>query len=446
MRVFPILAAIAVSAMIYVALFERERVLALVGAEDVIEPESDLSADAPDAEADPDLAAEESAALIPVIAMKSTARTIDSAVTLRGQTQAFREVSLRAETSGQVVSDPVRRGSFVEEGQVMCRLDAGTREAALNEARARLAEAISRVPEAEARVPEAEARVVEARARVHEARARLEEAQLDVNAATRLSEGGFASEIRVASAMAAVRGAEAGIESAEAGLKSALSNLETAASGIESSKAGVESARSAVASAEREIARLTIKAPFHGVLETDTAELGSLLQPGELCATVMQLDPIMLVGFAPETQVARIKLGAPAHARLVTGERVAGEVSFLSRAADQQTRTFRVEVRVDNADLALRDGQTAQIEIEAEGAQAHLLPQSALTLNDAGALGVRTLDNENHVVFRAVSLLRDTPTGVWVSGLDEETDVIIIGQEFVDEGVKVAPSFREMLQ
>ena len=438
MKLFPVLAAIVVSITIYVVLFERERVQNALAAQDVIETAEDLISDEPDPLED----LSGTANSFPVVAVKSTARTIDSAVTLRGQTQAFREVSLRAETSGQIISDPVRRGSFVEQDQIMCQLDPGTRQAALSEARARLAEAVSRVPEAKARVPEAEARVAEARARVDEAAARLEEAEINVNAATRLSEGGFASEIRVASALAAVRGAEAGVESAEAGLKSAQSNLETAASGIEAARAGVESARAAVASAEREIQRLSIVAPFGGILETDTAELGSLLQPGDLCATIMQLDPIILVGFAPETQVARVTLGAPARARLVTGETVEGQVSFLSRAADPQTRTFRVE----NTDLALSDGQTAQIEIEAAGAQAHLLPQSALTLDNAGALGVRTVDADNRVAFRAVTLLRDTSTGVWVSGLDAEADVIIIGQEFVDEGVQVAPRFQEFLQ
>ncbi len=442
MKLFPVLAAIVVSITIYVVLFERERVQNALAAQDVIETAEDLISDEPDPLED----LSGTANSFPVVAVKSTARTIDSAVTLRGQTQAFREVSLRAETSGQIISDPVRRGSFVEQDQIMCQLDPGTRQAALSEARARLAEAVSRVPEAKARVPEAEARVAEARARVDEAAARLEEAEINVNAATRLSEGGFASEIRVASALAAVRGAEAGVESAEAGLKSAQSNLETAASGIEAARAGVESARAAVASAEREIQRLSIVAPFGGILETDTAELGSLLQPGDLCATIMQLDPIILVGFAPETQVARVTLGAPARARLVTGETVEGQVSFLSRAADPQTRTFRVEVRVENTDLALSDGQTAQIEIEAAGAQAHLLPQSALTLDNAGALGVRTVDADNRVAFRAVTLLRDTSTGVWVSGLDAEADVIIIGQEFVDEGVQVAPRFQEFLQ
>ncbi|HAL77100.1 MAG TPA: efflux RND transporter periplasmic adaptor subunit, partial [Rhodobacteraceae bacterium] len=53
----------------------------------------------------------------------------------------------------------------------------------------------------------------------------------------------------------------------------------------------IESAEAGVAVAEQEIDKLTIKAPFDGLLETDSAELGSLMQPGALCATIIQLDP-----------------------------------------------------------------------------------------------------------------------------------------------------------
>ena len=351
---------------------------------------------------------------IGVVVLKSTAREIDDALVLRGQTQAARQVEVRAETSARIVSEPLPKGSFVEEGDTLCQLDPGTREASLAEARARLSEAKSRTPEADARL--------------EEAKARLEEAQINFNAASKLSEEGYASETRLKSAQAAVRSAEAGIA--------------TARSGLETSQSGIEAAAAAVAAAEREIAQLTIKAPFSGLLESDTAELGSLLQPGSPCATVIQLDPIRLVAFVPETEVDRIEVGARAGARLVTGKDVVGEVTFLSRSADPTTRTFQVEITVPNADMAVRDGQTADILISSEGASAHQLPQSALTLNNEGTLGVRLVEDGDVVAFSPVKLLRDEAAGVWVTGLPETADVIVVGQEYVTEGVTVAPSYR----
>lgn len=411
MRLFPILAAILVSILIYVFVFERDR---LTGASP--EP-ADTQSETAQAQSSEDTD-DETGKPVGVVAVQSTARTIDSAVILRGQTEAFRQVELRAETSGQVVSDPLRKGAFVELGQPLCQLDPGTRESALAEAKSRLSAARASIPEA--------------RARVEEAQSRLEEARINDNAATRLSEEGFASQTRAASTKAALRSAEATVEAARTG-------LETARAQIDSAQAGVDAA-------EKEIERLTISAPFSGLLESDTAELGSLLQPGALCATVIQLDPIQLVGFVPETEVDRVEIGAVAGARLASGGEIQGKVTFLSRQADQTTRTFRVEIQVPNPDLTLRDGQTAEIVISADGAKAHLLPQSALTLNDEGTLGVRLVGEDDLAVFAPVTLLRDTPNGVWLSGLPEQADVIIIGQEYVTDGVHVVPSYQELGQ
>ena len=411
MRLFPILAAILVSILIYVFVFERDR---LTGASP--EP-ADTQSETAQAQSSEDTD-DETGKPVGVVAVQSTARTIDSAVILRGQTEAFRQVELRAETSGQVVSDPLRKGAFVERGQPLCQLDPGTRESALAEAKSRLSAARASIPEA--------------RARVEEAQSRLEEARINDNAATRLSEEGFASQTRAASTKAALRSAEATVEAARTG-------LETARAQIDSAQAGVDAA-------EKEIERLTISAPFSGLLESDTAELGSLLQPGALCATVIQLDPIQLVGFVPEIEVDRVEIGAVAGARLASGGDIQGKVTFLSRQADQTTRTFRVEIQVPNPDLTLRDGQTAEIVISADGAKAHLLPQSALTLNDEGTLGVRLVGEDDLAVFAPVTLLRDTPNGVWLSGLPEQADVIIIGQEYVTDGVHVVPSYQELGQ
>lgn len=412
MKLIPILTAILVTAFLFFLVFERDKLLAFAQSDETAQTEVETSGEtAQDAE-------NTQADVIRVFAMKSSERSIDSAVILRGQTEATRMVQVRAQTTGQVVSDPLRKGNSVQEGQLLCQLDVGTREASLAEAQARLAEAKVRVPETQARLSEAIAR--------------LEEAKINDNAATKLSEGGFATDTRVASTQAAVRAAEAAVAGAK--------------SGVESTGAGIQSAEAAIASVQKDIDRLQITAPFAGLLETDTSELGSLLQPGGLCATILQLDPIKLVGFVPETEVERVEIGALAGARLAGGIEVQGRVAFLSRSADPATRTFRVEISVPNKTLSIRDGQTAEIIVAADSAKAHLLPQSALTLNDEGELGVRTVDENSTAQFVALTLLRDTASGVWVTGLPATANVITVGQEYVIDGVPVEPTYEELSQ
>ena len=402
MRPFSIIVSLLVAAALYLMTFERPALLAFADAV------------APDAATGPDAAAP-ATGTVSVVALKSTARTIDSAVLVRGQTEAARAVDVSAETAGRIVSRPLRKGSFVTAGQTLCELDPGTRDAMVAEAEARRSEARARGPEAEARLAEAEAR--------------LAEAQINDNAASTLSDRGFASQTRVAATAAAVSSARAAVQAAKSGLEAAGS--------------GVQAADAAVAAARREVDKLTIAAPFDGLLETDTAELGELMSTGAHCATVIQLDPIKLVGFVPETEVDKVRVGAGAQARLATGATVQGRVTFLSRAADDATRTFRTEVEVPNADLAIRDGQTAEIVIRSDGRAAHLLPQSALTLDDDGTLGVRLVGAGDVAQFAPVTPLRDTVDGIWVAGLPDTASVIVVGQEYVVDGVPLAPTWRD---
>ncbi len=414
MRIIPLIIAIAVSAFMYFFIIERDRLLAFAATDSTEEETTAIEDEASDASKD-----DVNNNVVRVVALKSQARVIDSAVVVRGETEAERQIDVMAETSGQVISEPLRKGAFVEAGQMLCEIDPGTRGASLAEAKARLAEARAGVPSAAARV--------------EEANARLEEARINDNAAEKLSAGGFASDTRVAATQASVRAAEA--------------TVAAALSGLESAQAAIQSAEAGVAAAQKEIDRLTVSAPFAGLLETDTAEFGSLLQSngpnGAHCATIIELDPIKLVGFVPETEVSRVSVGALSGARLASGQEVSGQVTFLSRAADPATRTFRVEIAVPNPDLTIRDGQTAEIIIGSEGAQAHLVPQSALTLNDEGQLGVRIVTEAKEAKFMPVTVQRDTIDGIWISGLPEQADVIVIGQEYVITGVPVEASYQE---
>lgn len=208
---------------------------------------------------------------------------------------------------------------------------------------------------------------------------------------------------------------------------------ETAATAAE---AALAAARAETERIELDIARTEIRAPFGGALETDSAETGTLLQPGALCATVLDLAVARIVGFAPERVIDAFSVGIPARAVLSTGREVTGVISFVARSAEPRTRTFRIEVSVDNADGAVRDGMGAEILFPVRRADAHQVPQSALTLSGSGEVGLRTVV-DGRAAFVAVELLHDDTDGVWVRGLPAVASVIVVGQEFAAEGAAV---------
>ncbi len=143
--------------------------------------------------------------------------------------------------------------------------------------------------------------------------------------------------------------------------------------------------------------------------------------------------PIIQGGLA---RIARAELGLSAKVTTVTGQAVDGKVSYISALADEATRSFPIEIELPNKDGKVLSGITASAIVSLGTIPAHLLPQSVLTLNDNGELGVRAV-KDGVVAFYAVEIVSDSRAGVWVTGLPPLVDVITMGQEYVVPGQQV---------
>ena len=180
-----------------------------------------------------------------------------------------------------------------------------------------------------------------------------------------------------------------------------------------------------------------VKAPFDGYLETFSVKEGDYLNTGAVCATIIDPDPMRLIGEVSEKEINFVKVGAKAEAELISGKKVEGVVSFVSTSANKGTRTFRVEIDVKNSDRSIRDGVSAQIAIEGDTILAHKISPSILMLGDAGELGIRTVNEDDQVEFKEIEILEDSIEGIWIAGLPKKTRIITIGQEYVFQGQTV---------
>ena len=184
-----------------------------------------------------------------------------------------------------------------------------------------------------------------------------------------------------------------------------------------------------------ELNRTEVKAPFSGYLE-QIVKPGNFLERGQVCATIIQLDPITFIAEVPEFNINKVNTGQEVTLDLITGETVNGKLTFVSKSASTSTRTFKVESQVKNDSGQIRDGITSEMTIKIEKILAHQISPSILILNDAGKLGVRSVEN-NIVIFYEVVILEDSASGLWVSGIPENLDLITQGQGFVEDGQKV---------
>lgn len=202
-------------------------------------------------------------------------------------------------------------------------------------------------------------------------------------------------------------------------------------------KATLDAAKASLEQAEIDLRRTVVRAPFDGVVEAQPAKVGDFLSTGKTCATMVDLDPLVIVGTVSERSVRQLRVGMTGQAKLATGESVDGRIRFIATAADASTRTFRIELEVPNPERKLRDGVTADITIPLKSESAHRIPPAVLGLDDAGRIGVRIVDANNTVRFTPVEIVSNSNEGVWISGLPEKVTLITVGQEFVIDGQKV---------
>ena len=205
-------------------------------------------------------------------------------------------------------------------------------------------------------------------------------------------------------------------------------------------KALLDQAEAILERAELDLSRTAIKAPFDGFIEQQPAKVGSYLSVGGTCAELVSLDPLTITGAVRERDVPLVRAGMKAKTKLVTGETAVGTIIYIAAAAEEETRTFRVDLLIENPGGKLRSGVTADILIPLPKTPAMLLPPSIMTLSDDGEVGVRLVGRDKQVQFYPVSILSEQQEGIWVKALPLSASVITVGQDFVKAGQSVEPT------
>jgi len=243
--------------------------------------------------------------------------------------------------------------------------------------------------------------------KVLEATAALAQAELDHTAASQLNSKGFTAETRVMAMQAALDAAQARVEEAK-----------------------------------MELSRTVIHSPIDGVIQSPMANVGARLNIGDVCATVVETDPMIAIGQVSEADIGLISKGMDAEVLLISGQTMSGTVRYIAPAADPETRTFRIEVELPNKEGIARDGTTALTRLKLPSQKAHKISPAILTLNDDGELGLRGVTDDQVTVFYPVKVLGGGEDGIWVGGLPDTVRIITVGQDYVTDGQKVEPVLK----
>lgn len=206
--------------------------------------------------------------------------------------------------------------------------------------------------------------------------------------------------------------------------------------------AKLESARAELTRAELDLEYMNVRAPFDGMVQERTVEIGDYVRAGDPVATFVDNTRLIVTGSIAEQDAGFVHVGTVATAHLVTGQIVSGKIRYIAPVADEATRTFTVELELPNPAGKLPAGVTTEMRIPAGVVLAYLVSPSILTLDAEGELGLKTVDADGKVAFTRISIAQSGSNGIWVTGLPEQANIIVVGQGYVSAGqaVKAVPA------
>jgi HlyD family secretion protein len=295
-------------------------------------------------------------------------RSLVATVTASGQIEPTRKVDISADITGRIINLPVEEGDWVEQGELLVRIDPSQYEAGVARSRAGLSSA--------------EASALQAEANRNQA----------VRALDRSME---------------LRGRDSTLVSDEQ-LEQAQTNYDVAEAVFTSSRHQVEQAEAALQEAEEQLAKTVLRAPMAGQITRLVVEQGEVAVPGTfsretgLLMTVSDLSVIQVNVRVDETDVVRLHIGDSTEVEIdaYTDQPFTGRVTRIAQSAvrvaaaggtGDQAVDYDVEITLDDppADIRPDLSATAKI-ITATRDSALSIPIIALTVREHKPISTET--------------------------------------------------------
>jgi HlyD family secretion protein len=298
---------------------------------------------------------------------------IRSVVTATGTINPVITVLVGSQVSGTIKALYADFNSEVKEGQVVAQIDPAIFEA--------------QVEQGKANVLNTQANVLNAQANLENAKANLVKAEVAVLDTKRTLDRNQPLLERKVVAQATLDTAQANYETALAQRDVAKAQIESAKSQVESSKAQVEQARAALKLSETNLRYTTIRSPVHGIVISRNVDVGQTVAASLQAPTLFTIAKD-LTQMQVDTNVSEADIGRIAKDQEVTFNVDAyPEKTFRGRVSEirnapitvQNVVTYDVVIEVDNKELKLKPGMTANASVLTQHKEGILrIPNAAL--------------------------------------------------------------------
>ena len=339
---------------------------------------------------------------------------IVQSITLQGQTIYNRTIDIKSETTGNIIKKNYKRGKIVTSDEILVEISMEDRQELLN----------SYIKELERNKKEIFINEKRRDNSIFKIKEQIKLYEIEYQSAKQLIDKGLSSKSKLSLASFNLADATYNLKDIELNYQSQVTNLETQLANI----------KSKIKNIKIDIDNTKITSPFSGIINKSYVEIGDYVRPGNVLFSVVDLNPIKIQGYLSESDINNVKVGTNAIVSNSNSITKTGEITFISPTAETSTRTFEIIIEANNDDLLFKSGITSTITIKGSSIKAHKIPPSILTLQDDGTVGVKTINENNKVVFYPINKEIDTIDGMWVSGLPDKVRLIITGQEYITAG------------
>lgn len=291
---------------------------------------------------------------------------VDSEPEYTGTTSPVRQVSLRSQVEGQVLSLTVDVGDAVKRGQIVAQLDDDLLVTALRQSEAELATL-------RAEVARAQNQVSHARAQMERSRLELQQAQADSERQARLLQAGAIGAQQAEQARTTA-------QTAAQALRAAQEQVRTEQQAVAAAQSRVTAQQAVVAQNRERQSYTKLISPITGVVLEQVTEVGNLVRPGDEVLKLGDFSRVQVVVRVSELELAKIRLGQSVEVRLdaFPNQTFSGRVSRISPAADSTARLVPVEAIIPNSDGKIGSGLLARVSFGGRATEKVMVPQTAI--------------------------------------------------------------------
>ncbi len=210
--------------------------------------------------------------------------------------------------------------------------------------------------------------------------------------------------------------------------------------------------RSQLQQAEKQLSDSRISAPFDGRVEDRMVAAGELVNPGIPVLRLVNLDRVRINAGVPERYINDIREGTPVTVRLASygGEELQGEVRYAGSLIVPETRTFPVEIVMDNSERLLKPEMVVNLHITRRVLDEVLIvPRSALVRDEDGLQLFVVSQDGDFSKAEARRVVTGAASGVMIvieEGLNPGEKVIVTGQTNVSDGDMVRIQNRRNIE